>query len=100
MKVKPRTEQEIIPPTRIERRRRAGTARIHVFADHHGVRHVYVARLGPLGVLLLVLIIANLSAIILVLLVGAFLIWIPLVGLLIAAVIILGLLRRYFHRAS
>jgi hypothetical protein len=97
---KSRADQEIIPPARNDRQSQSGTARIRVFADGDGVRQVYVARLGPWGVLLLALAIGILFAVILVLVVGAFLIWIPFVGLLIVTVIISGLLRGYFRRPS
>jgi len=46
----------------------------------------------------LALMIGILFAIMLVLLLGAFLIWIPLVGLLVAAAIISGLIRAYFRQ--
>jgi hypothetical protein len=94
---KTRAEPEIIPPDRGDRQSRSGAAGIRVFLDGNGVRHVYVARLGPLGMVVLALIVSVLLAITLVLLLGVFLIWIPLVGLLVAAAIISGLLRAYFR---
>jgi hypothetical protein len=97
---KPRAEPEIIPPTHDDRQSRSDTARIRVFADGEGTRHIYVARLGPLGMLLLALMIGILFAMILVLVLGAFLIWIPLVGLLVAVAIISRLLRGYIRRSS
>jgi len=60
----------------------------------HGTHHVCVRKLGAVGVLLLLLVIAVLFAVILVVLLGALLIWIPGVGLLVAAGISSGLLRR------
>jgi CHASE2 domain-containing sensor protein len=54
--------------------------------------------MGPLGIVALALMVAILFAITLVLLLGAFLIWIPLVGLLVAAAIISSLLRAYFRQ--
>src|SRR5215831_5097768 len=71
-------------------------ARIRVFVDGDGSRHFYVARLGPLGNLLLALMIGILFAIMLVLALGAFLVAIPLVGLLVAAVIISGIITCIF----
>jgi hypothetical protein len=93
---KPRADPEIIPPSRDDRQTGAGTACIRVFVDGDGSRHIYVARLGPLGNLLLALMIGILFAIMLVLVLGAFLIGIPLVGLLVAAVIISGLITCIF----
>jgi membrane associated rhomboid family serine protease len=46
-----------------------------------------------------ILITGILSVVMLILLLGAFLIWIPLVVLLGAVAVIVGLLRAYFQRA-
>ena len=94
----PRAEPAIIPPDGDDRQSRSSAARIRVFVAGGGIRHIYVARLGPLAILMLALMIGILFAIMLVLVLGAFLIWIPLVGLLVAAAIISGLLRAYFRQ--
>jgi hypothetical protein len=93
---KPRAEPEIIPPDRGDRRLRSDAARIRVYLG--GDRHIYAARLGPLGMVVLALMIGIPFAIALVLVIGAFLIWIPLVGLLVAATLISSLLRAHFRR--
>jgi|SRR6516225_9100768 hypothetical protein len=93
---KPRADPEIIPPSRDDRQTGAGTARIRVFVEGDGSRHVHVARLGPLGNLLFALMFGILFAIVLVLAFGAFLIAIPLIGLLVAAVIIFGIITSIF----
>ncbi len=95
---KPRAEPEIIPPDRGDRQSRSSAAGIRVFLDGGGVRHIYVTRLGPLGMAVLALMVGILFAITLVLVLGAFLIWIPLVGLLVSAAIISSLLRAYFRQ--
>jgi len=95
---KPRVEPEIIPPDGDDRQSRSSAARIRVFVDGGGIGHIYFARLGPLGIIVLALMIGILFAIMPVLLLGAFLIWIPLVGLLVATAIISGLLRAYFRQ--
>ena len=87
----PRTEPEIIPPGYPDERP-APDARAYV--DVHGIHRVYVARLGPFGIILLALVIAVFTAVILILLLGAVLIWIPVVALLVAAGVITGFLRR------
>jgi len=97
-KEKPRAEPEIIPPSRDDRQPRSYTARIRMFVNDDGARHIYVARLGPLGILLIALMIGIFFAFMLVLLLGAFLIWIPLVGLLVAAAILSSVLRAYFRQ--
>lgn len=91
-------EPEIIPPDGAGRRSRSSAAGIRVFIASGDIRHIYVARLGTLGLLVLALMIGILFAIMLVLMLGAFLIWIPLVGLLVAAAIIFGLLRAFFRQ--
>jgi len=89
----PRTEPEIIPPGRFDGR---STRNLHVSIDADGTRRIYVARLGPFGIFMLALVIAVLTAAILILLLSAVLIWIPIVALLVAGTIISGPLRRYF----
>ena len=93
---RPRVDPENILPSRDDLQTGAGTPRIGLFVDGDGSRHIYVARLGPLGNLLLALMIGILFAIMLVLALGAFLVAIPLVGLLVAAVIISGIVTSIF----
>jgi hypothetical protein len=69
-----------------------------VFVDENGIRHIHAPRLWLLGIFLLALAMGILFAIILVLALGTVLIWIPLVGLLVAVAIISGLLRAFFRR--
>ena len=95
---KPRSEPEIIPPARGDRHSRPSAAGFRVFLDGGSVRHIYVARLGPRGMVVLALMVGALFAIALILVLGAFLIWIPLDGLLVAAAIISSLLRAYFRQ--
>jgi hypothetical protein len=87
----PRSDPEIIPPGHVDERS-AGTAQ--AYFQVHGTQRVYVGKLGPLGIILLALLIAGLTAVVLVVLLGALLIWIPVVALLVAAGVISGLLRR------
>ena len=98
---RPRVEPEIIPPDRNPRRpdwRRQAWRRqtrqpfFSTAADE--THRIYVARLGPLGVALLILMVGVIAAVILLALVGAVLIWIPAVALLVAV----GALFRLFRR--
>jgi hypothetical protein len=95
---RPIHEPEIIPPDRAGGRRGGDPADGRVFVDYGGAQRIHVVRLGPVGAALIGLLVAVLAALILLLLVGAFLIWIPLVALFIAAMVISGLLRAYFQR--
>ncbi len=63
-----------------------------------GSRHIHVRRIGPLGIILLALFIGTLAAMVFVVLVGAFLIWIPVAILLFVAAVVGGLMRRYLAR--
>jgi hypothetical protein len=89
----PRYEPEIIPPG--ETHDPMGT---RVFIDQNTSEQIYVGRVGPGGFLLMALVIAAAVAVVLVLVLGAFLIWIPVVGILIAAGLVMGVLRPLFAR--
>lgn len=92
---RPRLEPEIIPPARA----RGDTEwpprswRPYTSATHMRQR-IYVARLGPFGFALLMAIIGIVVALILLAVVGAILIWIPILALLLAAGAVFRLLRR------
>jgi hypothetical protein len=89
----PRSEPEIFPPGA-----RVRPSRTDPLAESVFVQRVYVTRLGPFGMFLLALAIGIVAVLLLVLLVGALLFWIPIVGLLIAAAIFSGALRSRFQR--
>ena len=98
---RPPLEPEIIPPDRSPRRpdwrqqawrRQTWQPFFSTAADE--THRIYVARLGPLDVALLILIVGVIAAVILLALVGAVLIWIPAVALLVAV----GALFRLFRR--
>ena len=91
-------EPEIIPPEQTGGQTAQDAQRMRIFANTRGTEHFYVARLRPLGVILVVLTMGILLAVVLILLLSAFLIWIPVVVLLVTATIIAGLLRGYFER--
>jgi uncharacterized protein (DUF697 family) len=84
----PRAEPEIIPPGHPDRRSMRDDF------DVHGTQRIYVARLGPLDVIALGLLIALLAAFTVILLLGAVLFWVPAVVLLVAAAVVLKLVRR------
>ena len=92
---KPRFEPEIIPPGYAGRRT---TSRTRVSIDSQGTERVYVAKLGPLGVILAILMTGILLVVMVTLVVGAFLLWIPLVIFFIGIAIVSGLLRTHFRR--
>jgi hypothetical protein len=92
-----RPEPEIILPGDPDIRSRRPAHRFGEGYPFVGVRtshRIYTARLGPFGLILLVLALAIAAAVMLVLLLGAVLFWIPILVLLVAAAVISGLLRR------
>ena len=91
-------EPEIIPLEHTGGQTAQDAPRMRILVDTRGTEHFYVARLRPLGVILVVLTMGMLLAVVLILLLSAFLIWIPVVVLLVVAAIIAGLLRGYFER--
>ena len=89
----PRSEPEIIPPGGAER----GTPRMRFFIDDR-IGRVYIARHGPFGTILTVLIVGLLLTVMLLMLLGAFLVFLPVVVLFVTVAIVAGLLRIYFQR--
>jgi hypothetical protein len=89
---RPRLEPEIIPP---ERSRGDSEWSPHVWPNASAHRQrIYVARLGPFGFALLMAMIGIVVALILLAVVGAILVWIPILALLLAAGFVYRLLRR------
>lgn len=91
---RPRSEPEIIPPDRDGGRFgwRRSPSPSYGFEETRSSR-VYVAKLGPLGGVLLLLAIAAIVAIVMIAVLGAVLVWIPIVAL----VVIVGALFRLFR---
>ena len=90
---KPRSEPEIIPPGGVEH----GRPRTRFYIDDR-IGRVYIAKPGPLGTILTVLIVGLLLTLMLIMLLGAFLVFLPVVVLFATAAIVAGLLRVYFQR--
>jgi hypothetical protein len=90
-------EPEIIPPGRPDRRETSGSWS-RVVIDENGVRRIYVAKIGPLSLIPFALLGAIVSIALLIFFLGAFLILLPLLGLLIAGAVIAGLMRAFSRR--
>ena len=88
----PRVEPEIIPPGDP----RASGARTWRSSD--GTQRIYVARVGPFGFAMVALAAALIAALVFLFVLGAFVIVIPLAGLLLAAAIVSSMLRGSFRR--
>jgi hypothetical protein len=96
---RPRAEPEIIPPDRAGGqagwRHTAYTPwRGSGFEEVHGRHRVYVGRIGPFGIALLLLAIAAAIAIVLIVFLGAVLIWMPII----AVAVVIAALFRLFRR--
>jgi hypothetical protein len=89
----PHSEPEIIPPSRAER-----GPRMHFYIDER-IGRVYTAKPGPLGSILTVLIVGLFLTVMLIMMLGAFLVFLPVVVLFVTAAIVVGLLRIYFQQA-
>lgn len=93
-----RPEPEIIPPGQAERRTLDNTRRTRVLVDERGEQRIYVTKIGPLGLLPFALLFGLVSAALFIFFIGAFLILIPVLGIVVAAAIIAGLLRSNSRR--
>jgi hypothetical protein len=93
---RPRAEPEIIPPDRTGRESdwRRYEWRPDASAFTGQTHRIYVGRVGPFGIALFLLIVGIVIAVILLAVLGAVLIWIPVLALLVAAGAIFRLLRR------
>lgn len=86
---RPRYEPEIIPP---DRNRPRSDWRPYPSGD--GTQRIFVARLGPFGIALMVLAFAVLVAIVMLTILGAVLLWVPVVALVVAIAAVMRFLRR------
>jgi hypothetical protein len=85
-------EPEIIPPGDV--RSRDPNARM----SFDGRQQVYVARIGPLGFAIMAVAIAILAVLFFLLVLSAFVVLLPLAGLLLAIIIAVGLFRILIWR--
>lgn len=91
---RPRSEPEIIPPRHgREADWRRSPWRGGVFDETRGTHRIHVARLGPFGLALLILVLAAVAAIIMIAVLGAVLIWIPVAVALVIIAAVFRLLR-------
>jgi hypothetical protein len=86
---RPRVEPEIIPP---------GDPRARSEGMFRGTHRIHIARIGPFRFAVLALAIALLAALVLLLVLGAFVVLIPLAGLLLAIALLTSWLRGSSRR--
>lgn len=87
---RPRAEPEIIPPDRT----RGSAWPPPGFTGARGTHRIYVTQVRPFGVVLVMLAIAFVAAIVLLLMLGAVLLWLPFVAAFVIVAAITGLFRR------
>ena len=90
------TEPEIIPPS--SRARLRDIDMVWTSGNGRGTHRIYVTRLGPFSLLLLVLGLSLLAALVFVLAIGTFVIWIFIVALLVTGTILSVLARQSLRR--
>jgi hypothetical protein len=97
---RPRTEPEIIPPDRNGRQSDWRNSPWHgnMFTGARGTQRIYITRVGPFGVALLILAIAAILAIIVIATLGLVLIWIPILAVIVVAAGLFRLLRGFGAR--
>jgi len=88
----PQSEPEIILPGE------QPDSGIWVSRPAHGIHRIYVTRLGPLGIIFIAVVAGAILTLILALLLGFFLLWIPIMTVLIAITIISAFMSGRFRR--
>jgi len=95
---RPRAEPEIIPPDRTGRRSGQPTWPpawgSSASGGAYGSQRIYVMRPGPLGFAVMALVLAVILSLVFLVVIGAFLLWIPVVALL----VVVGAVYRFLRR--
>jgi hypothetical protein len=98
---RPRAEPEIIPPGQGNGRGRGPAWPQPPFgftqnrgSQNYGSQRVFVGRIGPLGFLLILAMVGLFGAVMLLVLIGTALIWIPVIAVFLIIAAVGGLIRR------
>src|SRR5437868_3795601 len=94
----PRSEPEIIPPTRRSTAGNRGDMPVGGFFGARYGERVYVGRVRPAGLALAAAVLVLLIAAAVVFVIGALLVWIPVILMLVGAGVAWTWLRRYLAR--
>ena len=98
---RPRSEPEIIPPPPGPRWRLDDEAWTNTssMGDPRRTQRIYIARISPFSLALLLIAIGVLAALVVIFFIGLVVFWIPVIAVLVAAALGYARLRRYFlHR--
>ena len=93
----PRSEPEIIPPERGGRRDSRLRVRIWM-ADRDGMRRAPVTIPGPFTIFLVLALVALVVTVLLAVVLGALLFWIPFLVVVIGALLLAAVTRQYWRR--
>ena len=96
----PRSEPEIIPPDRTGEWPPRGRSRVWISIDRGDGRRAYVKQPGPFTIVLTIVGLILVAAVVLMLILGALLIWVPVVAVIAAGFVVVGFLRGYFRRRA
>jgi hypothetical protein len=91
---RPRSEPEIIPPGKNRPEPNSAWPPHYGYSQSRSTHRIYVSRIGPLGFAIFVLIIAMFGGVFLLALIGAALIWFPLLAVFAIIAGIAALIRR------
>jgi hypothetical protein len=98
---RPRSEPEILPPEQSSRpdsnRFRRNDSKLWASVESPEGARVYIAKPGPLGMILGAVGVGAVLGMTLLALIGALLFSLPVVGAIVAALILSSLIRRYFR---
>src|SRR5438045_2496199 len=86
-----RAEPEIIPPSHSHRR--SGNAAPRIWVSRSGFHRVYIVKPNPLAIVLAVLVLGGVALGLLAAIVGAFLLLLPVIGVLVVSFALAGLFR-------
>jgi hypothetical protein len=89
---RPRAEPEIIPPGHPDADA-MGTPSEGIFGARYGGR-IYVAKVGPWSLIMLAALALLVAAAVVIFLIGALLIWVPIIAVLVLAGFLFGKLRQ------
>jgi hypothetical protein len=89
----PRREPEIIPPGKDAPPRDSNWPR-YGYSENRGTHRIYVGRIGPLGFAIVLLMAALFGGVLVLALIGAVLIWFPIVAVLAIIGAIAAIIRR------
>jgi hypothetical protein len=92
---RPRVEPEILPPDRSGRNGQGWPPPPYGYSQGaNGSQRIFITRIGPFGFGLAMLVLGLFAVVLLLLLIGTALIWLPFVAAIVIVSAVVGLLRR------